>query len=118
MSGHEGTYIDLFASYLFVLGRGVFAGVGPGLRLGNERCLSAIYGITDQESTASGLTAFDVDSGLESIAMQGILSFPVSDTWNFTGVLRLGRLMNNAGDSSLTARTNQLFFVAAMTRRF
>lgn len=117
-AGHEGTYVNLSASYRFVFGRGAFAGIGPSLRLGNERYMSALYNVTPREAAASGLSAFDADSGVESVALQGILSLPVSDTWRFTGVTRLGRLVNDAGDSSLTAQPTQLFFVAALTRRF
>lgn len=117
-SGHEGLYGNLSASYRFVLGRGAFAGIGPSLRFGNTNYMSALYGVTPRESLASGLAAFKADSGLESAAVQGLLSFPVGSEWRFTGVARAGELLGDAGDSSLTSETTQLFVVAALTRRF
>ena len=117
-SGHEGLYANLTASYRFNLGGGMFAGIGPSLRFGNTNYMSALYGVTPSESLASGLAAFDAESGLESAAVQGILSFPVGSNWRFTGVARMGELVGDAGDSSLTLEQSQFFVVAAITRRF
>ncbi|MDA0687470.1 MAG: MipA/OmpV family protein [Proteobacteria bacterium] len=116
-SGHEGLYGNLSASYRFVLGRGAFVGIGPSLRFGNTNYMSALYGVTPDESLASGLAAFNAESGLESAAIQGLLSFPVGSKWRFTGVARAGELVGDAGDSSLTSETTQFFIVAAFTRR-
>ncbi len=116
-SGHEGLYGNLSANYRFILGRGAFAGIGPSLRFGNANYMSALYGVTPRESLASGLASFDAGSGLESVAIQGLLSFPVASNWRFTGVARAGRLVSDAGDSSLTLERSQFFLVAALTRR-
>lgn len=117
-SGHEGLYGNFNASYRFSLGRGAFAGIGPSLRFGNSRYMSALYGISTEESLRSGLRRFDADSaGLESAAVQGLLSMPVGEKWRFTGVARFGRLVGDAGDSSLTQEPNQFFIVTALTRR-
>lgn len=117
-SGHEGLYGNLSASYRFTLGRGAFAGIGPSLRFGNSNFMSALYSVTPTESTSSGLAAFDAGSGLESVALQGLVSFPVGSRWRFTGVVRAGELVGDAGDSSLTAERSQFFVVTALTRRF
>jgi len=117
-SGHEGLYGNLSANYRFILGLGAFASVGPNLRLGNSRYMSALYGISAPESAATGLSSFSAEGGLESAAIQGVLSFPVGRQWRLTGVARLGRLMGDAGDSSLTQEQNQFFVVTALTRRF
>ncbi|MEZ5489717.1 MAG: MipA/OmpV family protein [Gammaproteobacteria bacterium] len=117
-SGHEGMYGNLSASYRFAISNRAFAGIGPSLRFGDDRYMSALYGVSQRESAASGLAAFDAGSGLESVGVQGLVSFPVGDTWRFTGVARLGRLMNDADDSSLTVEPTQAFLVVALTRRF
>lgn len=117
-SGHEGMYGNLSANYRFILGRGAFAGIGPSLRFGNSNYMSALYGITPSESFASGLAVSDASAGLESVALQGLLSFPVGSKWRFTGVARAGRLVGDAGDSSLTLERSQFFLVTALTRRF
>lgn len=119
-SGHEGLYADFSAGYRFAvsgLGRGAFASVGPALRFGNSSYMSALYGVTARESLASGLRAFDAGSGLESAAVQGVLSFPVGEKWRFTGVARMAELLGDAGGSSLTAQSTQFFIVTALTRR-
>jgi len=118
IAGHEGMYGNISASYRFVLGRGTIAALGPSVRLGDDRYMAALYGVTPRESEASGINAFSASGGLESIGLQGFLSVPVSDKWRFTGVARFGRLLGDAGDSSLTIQPNQLFIVTALTRRF
>ena len=117
-SGHEGFYGNLSASYRFVLGRGAFAGIGPSIRFGNATYMSALYGVTPGESVTSGLGSFDAGAGLESVAMQGIISIPIGQKWRLTGVARAGELVGDAGDSSLTAEPTQFFIVTALTRRF
>ncbi|MCH1599211.1 MAG: MipA/OmpV family protein [Pseudomonadales bacterium] len=117
-SGHEGFYGNLNASYRFVFGRGAIAGLGPSLRFGNSTYMSALYGVTQQESVSSGLSAFAAGSGMESVALQGFLSIPLGSKWRFTGVARAGELIGDAGDSTLTAQPTQFFFVTALTRRF
>ncbi len=117
-SGHEGFYGNLSASYRFILGRGAFAGIGPSVRFGNSNFMSALYGVRPGESLATGLAAFEAGSGLESVALQGLLSIPVGSKWRFTGVARAGELVGDAGDSSLTMESTQFFVVAALTRRF
>ena len=117
-SGHEGLYGNLSANYRFVFGRGAFAGVGPSLRFGNSTYMSALYGVTPRESLSSSLNSFDAGAGLESVALQGIISIPVGPKWRLTGVARAGELVGDAGDSSLTAQSTQFFVVTALTRRF
>ena len=80
--------------------------------------MSALYGVTQQESVSSGLSAFAAGSGMESVALQGFLSIPLGSKWRFTGVARAGELIGDAGDSTLTAQPTQFFFVTALTRRF
>ena len=117
-SGHEGLYGNFSANYRFVFGRGSFAGIGPSLRFGNSTYMSALYGVTPVESVSSGLNTFDAGAGIESVAVQGIVSIPVGQNWRFTGVARAGELIGDAGDSSLTAQSTQFFIVTALTRRF
>jgi len=117
-SGHEGLYGTLNASYRFVFGRGAIAGIGPSLRFGDSAYMASLYGVTLQESASSGLSAFAAGSGVESVAVQGLLSIPLGREWRFTSVVRAGELIGDAGDSTLTAQPTQFFFVTALTRRF
>lgn len=117
-SGHEGFYLDLATNYRGRIGRRGFFSVGPSLRFGDGNYIGALYGVSETESAASGLSAFKGRQGLESLGFGGVASVPAMGAWRFTSVLRYSRLLDDARDSSLTEEPNQLFLLVAFTRRF
>ncbi|MEM1092208.1 MAG: MipA/OmpV family protein [Pseudomonadota bacterium] len=117
-SGHEGFYADLSAARRGRFGRGGFWSFGPTVRLGDGSYNSALYSVSAAESLTSGLPAYDAGSGLESVALQGLVSLPVSKNWRWTGLLRGGRLLSDPADSPVVQDETQLFFITAFTRRF
>ncbi|MEM9385590.1 MAG: MipA/OmpV family protein [Pseudomonadota bacterium] len=117
-TGHEGFYADLGASWRTRVGQRGFLSLGPNIRWGNDQFLGALYGVSEAEATATGLGAFDAGSGVERIGLQGVLSLPVNDRWRWTTVAQVGRLLGDAGDSSLTDSKTQAFVLMALTRRF
>lgn len=117
-SGHEGFYADLSAARRGRFGRGGFWSFGPTVRLGDGTYNGALYSVSATESLTSGLPAHDAGSGLESVALQGLLSMPVSKNWRWTGLLRGGRLFSDPADSPVVEEKTQLFFITALTRRF
>ncbi|MEM7708412.1 MAG: MipA/OmpV family protein [Pseudomonadota bacterium] len=117
-SGHEGFYADLSAARRGRFGRGGFWSFGPTLRLGDGTYNSALYSVSVAESLTSGLSAYGASSGLESVALQGLVSLPVSKNWRWTGLLRGGRLLSDPADSPVVQDETQLFFITAFTRRF
>lgn len=117
-SGHEGLYLDLAASWRQRVGQLGFLSIGPVLRLGDDNYMSALYGVTDREADRTGLSAFDAGAGLERIGLQGVLSIPLTGKWQLTTVGRIGTLLTDAEDSSLTEEPFQVFFLTAVTRQF
>ncbi|MFK7954717.1 MAG: MipA/OmpV family protein [Lysobacterales bacterium] len=117
-SGHEGFYADISASRRGTAGRGGFWSFGPTIRMGDSTYNNALYGVTPAESAASGLPAYSAGSGIESVALQGLLSIPVSKNWRWTAIVRGGQLLNDRGDSPVVADDNQFFMLTALTRRF
>ena len=119
-SGHEGAYLDLAASYRDRLGdRGGFFTVGPVMRLGEEDYQSSLFGVTDREAQDSGLPAYEADSGIERIGVQGLVSLPMGKSpWRWTTIARGSRLMSDAADSPITSEENQFFLLTAFTRPF
>jgi outer membrane protein len=75
-SGHEGFYGNLNASYRFVFGRGAIAGLGPSLRFGNSTYMSALYGVTQQESVSSGPLGVCCRQWYGKRCAAGLLEYP------------------------------------------
>ncbi len=117
-TGHEGLYAQLGASRRGRIGQRGFFAIGPTLRLGNRRYMDAFYGVTTTEANQTGLPRFSGSAGLESAGIQGLVSLPVGDRWRFTTLAQVNVLTSDAADSPITAQRTQLFFLAALTRRF
>ncbi|MEM1436838.1 MAG: MipA/OmpV family protein, partial [Pseudomonadota bacterium] len=95
-----------------------FLSIGPVLRIGDDSYMSALYGVTAREESRTGLAAFDAGAGLERLGVQGLLSVPLTGKWRLTTVGRIGTLLTDAEESSLTEEPLQAFFLTAITRRF
>jgi len=119
-SGHEGAYVDLSAAYRGRLEKlkGFYA-VGPVVRFGDDTYKQSLFGISAEESAASGLSEFTADANFERVGLQGLLSLPLGDSkWRVTGILRASQLTGDAADSPLVNEKTQLFFLTAITRPF
>jgi len=119
-SGHEGAYLDLGVARRGRLGeRGGFYALGPVLRVGDTTYKDAFFGVTEEESIATGLPEYSADGNLERLGLQGLLSLPIGRSkWRFTTLFRASRLLNDAADSPIVVDKTQLFFLAAATRSF
>ena len=119
-SGHEGAYLDLTLARRGRVGSGSgFYAVGPVLRIGDSTYKDALFGVTPEDSIETGLPAYDADTGVERLGLQGLLSVPVTGSkWRFTALLRASQLIDNAADSPIVVDETQLFFLTALTRSF
>lgn len=119
-SGHEGAYLDLSLAKRGRFGeRGGFYAVGPVLRVGDETYSQSFFGISPEESEASGLPAYNADAGLERFGLQGLLSLPLAQSkWRWTTIMRASTLIDDARDSPIVDTEAQLFFLTSFTRPF
>lgn len=119
-SGHEGAYLDLSVAKRGLVGqRGGFYAVGPVLRVGDDTYKTSFFGISEAESEASGLPAYNADAGVERFGLQGLLSLPLGQSkWRFTAIARGSALIDDARDSPIVDTEAQFFFLASFTRPF
>jgi outer membrane protein len=99
-------------------GSGFYA-FGPVLRVGDDTYKSAFFGVSPEESAASGLPAYNADAGIERFGLQGLFSIPLAQSkWRWTTIMRASTLIDDARDSPIVDTEAQFFFLTSFTRPF
>ena len=76
---------------------------GPRLSFGDDKFARTYFGISERESEASGLEAFDAEGGLLGAGVELGARYLFNDRWGVEGAANWQRLMNSAADSPVTA---------------
>jgi outer membrane protein len=96
----------------------VSAGVFTQATWANAKSANAFFGVTPQQSTATGLPAFDARGG-NLFASVGLLwSVDLSPQWVVVGSLEARRLRDDAAVSPLTERVSNHWVSAGVAYRF
>jgi outer membrane scaffolding protein for murein synthesis (MipA/OmpV family) len=106
---------DLFASA--PIGNWLIS-MGPGLTWANATYTQTFFGITPQESSASGLPRYDTGSGLRDIHFNVDATYKVNRHWSASVQAVAGRLQRYAAGSPITERRLDLNGMASVLYRF
>ncbi|MBP1805784.1 MipA/OmpV family protein [Rubellimicrobium aerolatum] len=91
---------------------------GPRLLLGTDDYAATYFGVSDAESAASGLAAYDASGGLLTSGVRASASYRLAGAWGLTGEVRYERLVGDAASSPITAEDDQYSASLLVTRRF
>jgi outer membrane scaffolding protein for murein synthesis (MipA/OmpV family) len=118
------TEADLGAQADLRLSVGVFqsgpvsAGVFTQATWANARSMGALYGVTAQQSAATGLPAFAAGGGNPFASVGLLWSVDLSPRWVVVGSLEARRLHGDAASSPLTERVSNHWVSAGVAYRF
>lgn len=101
-TGHEGFFADVSAGYGSRIGNRGFGQVGVSARYADSVYLESFFEVTPAQSLASGLNAFDIGSGFESVAVNGLYTYQISDHWQFALVPEVRLAVGDARRSPIT----------------
>ncbi|MBX3627141.1 MAG: MipA/OmpV family protein [Rhizobacter sp.] len=118
VSSHRGTLVEAGLALPWQLHRHAKLTLTPGVTWADRRHMQAYFGVTPQQSAASGFAFFDAGAGLKS--QQLVLDFDMafSRHWHVNALLRVQRLAGDAADSPLTQRTRQASGMLALRYEF
>lgn len=118
VSSHRGTLVEAGLALPWQLHRHAKLTLTPGVTWADRRHMQAYFGVTPQQSAASGFAAFDAGAGLKS--QQLVLDFDMafSRHWHVNALLRVQRLAGDAADSPITQRTRQASGMLALRYEF
>lgn len=92
--------------------------VGPGLTWANGTYTQTFFGVTPQESAASGLPRYATGSGLRDVHFNVDLSYEITSHWSASVAAVVGRLERFAAGSPITERRLDLNGVGSVAYRF
>ncbi|REG51847.1 outer membrane scaffolding protein for murein synthesis (MipA/OmpV family) [Paraburkholderia sp. BL6669N2] len=92
--------------------------MGPGLTWANATYTQTLFGITPQESAASGLPHYDTGSGLRDIHFNVNATYKINPHWSANVAVVAGRLERYAAGSPITERRLDLNGMASVLYRF
>jgi outer membrane protein len=101
LGGHDGWISQLSADYIARRGDDYVFSIGPRLTWADEEYQQSYFGVTPAQAAASGLPAFDADSGVRGVGAATSLHYQLSKRWGVAAYGRYERLVGDAGRSPL-----------------
>jgi MipA family protein len=91
---------------------------GPGLTWANATYTRTLFGVSQQESVASGLPRYDTGSGLRDVHFNVSATYQITPHWSANVAAVVGRLQRYAAGSPITERRLDLNGTASVMYRF
>ncbi|MHB8729575.1 MAG: MipA/OmpV family protein [Sulfuricaulis sp.] len=113
-----GAQADLRLSVGVYRGGRVAAGVFTQATWANAKSAGALYGITPQQSVATGLPSFGAGSGLLFASFGLLWSVDLNQDWIVVGSIESRRLQGDAEHSPLVERRSNYYASAGLAYRF
>jgi len=106
---------DLYAS--LPVGGWLFS-IGPGFTWADAEYTRTFFGVSSQQSAASGLPAYNTGAGIRDVHLNGYVSYDISKHWATSVAVTLGRLQHYAAASPITHGRSELNTLASVNYRF
>lgn len=103
VTGHSAWTGDVGADYIYRPTDRLTLTAGPRVSFGESEFAQDYFGVTQAEADASGFDAFDADGGALGAGFAIGAEYELSPNWSLDGELGYERLINDAGDSPITA---------------
>lgn len=107
VSSHRGTLVEVGLALPWQLHRHAKLTLTPGVTWADQRHMQAYFGVTPQQSAASGYSAFEAGAGVKSQHLVLDFDMAFSRHWHVQALLRVQRLTGDAADSPIVQRTRQ-----------
>lgn len=118
VSSHRGTLVEAGLALPWQLHRHAKLTLTPGVTWADRRHTQAYFGVTPEQSAASGYAAFEAGAGVKSRQLVLDFDMALSRWWHVNAVLRTARLSGDAADSPITQRSRQTSGMLALRYQF
>ncbi|WP_347266467.1 MipA/OmpV family protein [Paracoccus sp. (in: a-proteobacteria)] len=115
--GHSGVVGEVGAKYRFEYNDRLTFWTGAELGLGDDEFTGTYFGVTGEESRASGLRAHDPDGGAYIARFNVEARYEFMPDTAIMGRISYGRLLGDAGDSPVVESRDQPSVSIGLTRR-
>lgn len=100
--GHNAWVGEVGADAIAYPIQGLTLTAGPRLQFGTDNFAQTYFGISADESVASGLDAYDASGGLLATGLEIGARYLFNERWGVEGAITYDRLVNDAADSPIT----------------
>jgi outer membrane protein len=107
-AGHGGAVVELSGSYFMQPTQRLALVVGPALMWADRKYNQAFLGVSATQSARSGLPQFDVDAGVNSVALNAGAIYSVTDNVFVGARASVGYIVASAADSPIVQSDRQL----------
>lgn len=116
--GHETFLAEVGADAIYRPTNSLTLSIGPRLDFGTGSYMRTYFGVTEDESVASGLSEYNPSGGLKTVGVEVGARYAISGGWGVEGVATYDRLVDDAADSPITAlgSEDQFGFRLGVTR--
>lgn len=114
----NGLQIDLGAGYgkqFTPQWRGV---IGVAATYVNGNTMQAYFGVTPQQSAASGYAVYSPGAGFRDVRLNASLTYFIDRRWSITGAVTMSSLQGDARDSPIVFENTPVSGVLALSYRF
>jgi MipA family protein len=113
-----GYFVESGVSRTFVIDARQRVILGAGVAAGGSRYMQTWYGVTEQQSAASGYPVYKPGAGLRDAGTSATWRIEVNPEWAGFASLGVTRLLGPAANSPLTRQPNSYSVAAGIARRF
>jgi MipA family protein len=92
--------------------------LGPGVTWADAVYTHTLFGVSTQQSTASGLPVFQTSSGVRDVHLNAYSSYDFTSRWTGSVACTAGKLQRYAGESPITQQRTELNVFAALNYKF
>ena len=114
----NGMQVDLGAGVAKQLAPQWRAAAGVAATWVNGDYMQAFFGVTPQQSAASGYAVYSPGSGFRDVRVNGSLTYFIDARWSVTGALTVRSLQGDARDSPIVLQSTPVTGVLALSYSF
>jgi MipA family protein len=114
----NGLQVDLGAGYTSPLTQRLRGTVGIAATIVNGAYMQAYFGVTPQQSAASGYAVYTPGTGVRDLRLNASLVYAIDARWALTGALTLSSLQGDARDSPIVFEPTPVSGIVALSYGF
>jgi outer membrane scaffolding protein for murein synthesis (MipA/OmpV family) len=118
LGGSSGLTVDVDASWRITLSSRMHGSLGLQSSFGNDKFMQTWFGITPEQSHASGLTEHHASAGVKSVGATASLGYELTPRWRLTSAITYDLLMGDAADSPVVQRKGMPTFALGASYHF
>jgi MipA family protein len=101
VNGHRGAIANVSVEHIGKIGEKIHFAVGPRVAWADVSYMQTYFGITEKQSSRSGLPVYTPGAGFKEVGIGGFIGYNFNKCWRISTFGRLTYLLDTASDSPI-----------------